>query len=217
MKQQDFYEDLMGAEYVDDSQVVDKYLSRHNGLSLDDDFGDEDEDYGDDFYEDDESLYEDNDEDYGDENADEPDVEDPKYEFTQIVHKVNGRTLHQIVALRDFADVRAGEIGGFIQSSSNLSHLGNAWVYDSGVVYGEAVVEGDAQIEGTVHGNAFIGGSAVIISTKNISSGTFCGAPVKPLETTATVTVLNVPERVILPLPPLDQLEQVSIFDALAV
>ena len=43
---------------------------------------------------------------------------------------VSGRTLYRIEALRDFADVRIGDRGGYVESEKNLSHEGDCWVYD---------------------------------------------------------------------------------------
>ena len=42
-----------------------------------------------------------------------------------------GHTLHRIKALRDFGDVRKGELGGFIEKEYNLSHEGNCWIYNN--------------------------------------------------------------------------------------
>ena len=70
--------------------------------------------------------------------------------------------LHQIRALRDFAHVKAGEFGGFIESENNLSHEGNALVYGDAQVSGDAWVYGDAQVFGNarVYGDAWVYGNA---------------------------------------------------------
>ena len=52
-----------------------------------------------------------------------------KYEFTGETKTVFGRTLHRIRAILDFGDVKAGDIGGWVEKESNLSHEGDAWVY----------------------------------------------------------------------------------------
>lgn len=54
------------------------------------------------------------------------------------------RKLYRIRALRDFRNVKAGDIGGYIEDERNLSHEGNSWVYDEAKVYGNALVCGDA-------------------------------------------------------------------------
>jgi hypothetical protein len=52
-------------------------------------------------------------------------------------------------AVRDFGDVRRGDLGGYIESEANLCHAGNAWVHDVAQVYGaHAVVRGNAQVRG---------------------------------------------------------------------
>ena len=71
-----------------------------------------------------------------------------KYELTDETQEWNGRTLHRIRALADFGDVKAGELGGWIEKEENLSHNGNAWVYGDAWVCGDARVCGDAQVWG---------------------------------------------------------------------
>lgn len=36
----------------------------------------------------------------------------------------NTHTLYRVQALRDFADVRAGDLGGYVEEEANLSHEG---------------------------------------------------------------------------------------------
>lgn len=69
-----------------------------------------------------------------------------KYELTDETQEWNGRTLHRIRALADFGDVKAGELGGWIEKEENLSHNGNAWVYGDAWVCGDAQVCGNAEI-----------------------------------------------------------------------
>ena len=52
----------------------------------------------------------------------------------------SGTDMYRIRALRGFADVEAGDSGGFVESASNLSHLGNAWVSGSAQVYGDCLL-----------------------------------------------------------------------------
>lgn len=63
-----------------------------------------------------------------------------KYEFTGKTANVGKHILHRIRALRDFGDVKAGDLGGFIESEGNLSHDGECWVYHNGKVSGNGVV-----------------------------------------------------------------------------
>ena len=76
-----------------------------------------------------------------------------KYELTsETVVTPSGRTLHRIKALRDFGAVRAGDLGGFVESEKNLSHEGLCWVYGNAWVSENARVYGDAR----VYGNALV-------------------------------------------------------------
>ena len=107
---------------------------------------------------------------------------------------INGRTLYRIEALRDFADVRKGDKGGYVESEDNLSQKddcwvsgnavvsdnaevsGKAWVYGNAVVSGNAVVCGNARVYGSaeVSGNARVYGSADYYVGKNVwSSGRY--------------------------------------------
>lgn len=54
--------------------------------------------------------------------------------------------LWRVVALRDFGDVKKGDVGGFVSSKDNLSHRGNCWIYDNAKVTGNAFVDGNAKI-----------------------------------------------------------------------
>lgn len=72
-----------------------------------------------------------------------------KYELLDGHDVVVGTTtLHRIRALRDFGDVKAGQLGGFVASEDNLSQLGDCWVADEAQVYDQATVTGDAQVLG---------------------------------------------------------------------
>lgn len=92
-----------------------------------------------------------------------------KYEFVPgkeqtIVDPFDGSThvLHQIRAVQSFGDVKKGDLGGYIESEKNLSHMGTAWVDDSCKVYGNARVSGNARIccNSIISDNAKVYGSA---------------------------------------------------------
>lgn len=55
-------------------------------------------------------------------------------------------TLHRIKALRDFGNIKAGDLGGWIEKEENLSHDGDAWVCGNAKVYGNAKVSGSAKV-----------------------------------------------------------------------
>ena len=58
-----------------------------------------------------------------------------KYELTKdtIVHE--GITLYRIKALRDFGNVKKGDLGGYLEKESNLSHKGDCWVFNNAKLY----------------------------------------------------------------------------------
>lgn len=94
-----------------------------------------------------------------------------KYELTnESMGLCNGVTVYRIRALRDFGDVERGELGGFVQSEDNLSHAGNAWVYDNARVFDKARVIENARVErdATVFGAAIIGRSATVGGGANV-------------------------------------------------
>lgn len=91
-----------------------------------------------------------------------------------------GRKLFRIRALRDFGDVKAGELGGYVEKEGNLSHDGNAWVYNDANIYGNAEIYGDAEISGNADYLCFKGlGSSnrntTFFKCKDGSIGVTCG------------------------------------------
>ena len=87
-----------------------------------------------------------------------------KYEMTSNTKELKGRKLFQIRALKDFGDVKVGDLGGYIEKEENLSHGGNAWVYDDALVYGDACVSDNAQVRGDawIYDNARVYGDTII-------------------------------------------------------
>ena len=65
-----------------------------------------------------------------------------------------GHILHRIKALRDFNDVREGDLGGYVEKENNLSHYGNCWIYDNAKamddsrLYGNSIMYGDSRLYG---------------------------------------------------------------------
>ena len=68
--------------------------------------------------------------------------------------RAGDRMVYRIRALRDFGDVRRGDIGGYIESEKSLSHSGEAWVSDVAQVYGP---------HGRVRGNGRVSGEAWVL------------------------------------------------------
>ncbi len=79
-----------------------------------------------------------------------------KYEFTGEVKSHREVTLRRIRALKDFGDVKKGELGGWIEREENLSQSGDAWVFGDAWVSDDASVSGDARVYGytNLYGNA---------------------------------------------------------------
>ena len=91
-----------------------------------------------------------------------------KYEFIkEVTHNIGGRqvVLHQIRALKDFGYVKAGEVGGWIETEDNLSHKGNCWIYDASIVCDNATVLDNA----TVSGNTVVCDNAYICDNATVS------------------------------------------------
>jgi len=93
------------------------------------------------------------------------------------------RKAFRIKALRDFGDVKTGDLGGFVASELNLSHDGNCWVYGEATVSEYGRVEGDAKVLERAHvcgnakvlGIASIDGDAVVCGNAVIAEGTLGG------------------------------------------
>jgi len=95
---------------------------------------------------------------------------DRKYELTQNWLPIgpNGKELWQIRALRDFADVKAGDLGGYVESENNLQHQGDCWIYgggtarayESATIAENAVLRHNASASGAclINGNAELSG-----------------------------------------------------------
>ena len=57
-------------------------------------------------------------------------MENRKYEITDITMRFEGRTLYRIRALKNFSNVKKGNLGGWVSSEDNLSQEGDCWIYD---------------------------------------------------------------------------------------
>jgi len=83
-----------------------------------------------------------------------------KYEILedQITTDLNGNKLFRIISLKDFGEVKKGELGGFIRSEDNLSHHGKCWVGGNAKISDDATVEGNSIVDenAQVYGNASI-------------------------------------------------------------
>jgi UDP-3-O-[3-hydroxymyristoyl] glucosamine N-acyltransferase len=93
-----------------------------------------------------------------------------KYKLTDETMLFRGRTLHRIVALRDFNDVKKGDKGGWIEKEENLSQEGECWVFDNAQVYDNAQIFGNARVfySAKVFDNAQVYGSAQVYDNAQI-------------------------------------------------
>lgn len=118
-----------------------------------------------------------------------------KYILTDETCIWGKRTLYRIKAIRDFRNVKKGDLGGFIEKEGNLSQEGECWVYDNARVYGEAEVFEDAYVSGyakvcdnatifshakifdnaCVYGNATVGGIAVVSEQACVYGNAYVG------------------------------------------
>ena len=57
-------------------------------------------------------------------------MENRKYEITDITMEFEERTLYRIRALKNFRNVKAGDLGGWVSGKHNLSQEGDCWIYD---------------------------------------------------------------------------------------
>lgn len=89
-----------------------------------------------------------------------------KYEITDIAH-AQYPFLHRIRALRNIgSEVNAGEMGGFVESESNLSYEpdDDAWIFDNAIACNGAYVDQGASLRdcAVACDNAYISRNAVL-------------------------------------------------------
>lgn len=88
-----------------------------------------------------------------------------KYKLlTDDTIEVDGVILYRIEALKDFSNVKTGDLGGYIQTEHNLSHEGTCWISGYAKVFGNATVSGNAFVFGNamIHGWVHVGGESYI-------------------------------------------------------
>ncbi|WP_148052897.1 YdcK family protein [Atlantibacter hermannii] len=67
-----------------------------------------------------------------------------EYQENGTTHKF---TVRQIEAVRDFSDVKAGDLGGWIEEETSLSHDGHCWLYDqNSAVFAGATLRDNARV-----------------------------------------------------------------------
>ena len=93
-----------------------------------------------------------------------------KYELTNETKKYYGCTLHRIKALKDFGDVKKGDLGGWIEKEYNLSQEGNCWVYEDAKVFDDARISDNALVyeNAILSDNAMVSENAVIYGNAKV-------------------------------------------------
>lgn len=83
---------------------------------------------------------------------------------------VDGHTLYRIKAVRDFYVIDKDEVGGYVESEENLSHEGECWIYNDGMVYGKAVVSENGSVtdNAKVYDYAIIEGDAAVMDRAEV-------------------------------------------------
>lgn len=106
-----------------------------------------------------------------------------KYEIVEDQSiSFNGKKLYRIRALRDITqymcrfrgvilkDVKKGELGGYVENESNLSHEGKCWIYDDSIVYDKSVIYDNAIVmeNSVVSDISMVHGESVILRKSTI-------------------------------------------------
>ena len=101
-----------------------------------------------------------------------------KYEILrENVHRwqlrqFDGRIVYRIRALKDFSDVKAGDLGGWIMSEENLGQEGDCWVYDDSIAMDYAKVRDNARI----HEQSIVANYARVYDSATVEKGGYaCG------------------------------------------
>ena len=110
-------------------------------------------------------------------------------------------TIYRIQALKDFAYVHTGDIGGYVASEDNLSQNGNAWIYDDAKAIENSRVSDNAKLEdkailkghakamdnstvanlatasghAELHGNSWLGSHTTLSKNAKLFDSTFVG------------------------------------------
>lgn len=123
-----------------------------------------------------------------------------KYEITsesKVIDTImiTKKTVYRIKALKDFSDVKKGDLGGWIESERNLSQDGDCWIYDNAscfdsasitqnatmfnnsIAYHNAQVYGQASIKdnAVVRNNALVMNCAIVKENAVIGDGYIAG------------------------------------------
>ena len=96
-----------------------------------------------------------------------------KFKLTsEFIVDISGVKLFRIKALIEFGNVKAGDLGGYIEKEENLSHMGDAWVSGNAQISDDAQISGNARIsdDARISGNAQIFDDAWVSGDAWVSS-----------------------------------------------
>ena len=93
-----------------------------------------------------------------------------KKSWKYILKRAYG-SYYRPIAIKNFKDVKKGDIGGYVQHYHNLSQIGNCWIYGGATVYGNARVIEDAVVKdgAQIFDSAQISGNAKVTGIRNVS------------------------------------------------
>jgi cytoskeletal protein CcmA (bactofilin family) len=85
--------------------------------------------------------------------------------------------MYRIKAILSFGDVKEGDIGGLVDSESNLSQNGNCWIYDNSMAWNNARISGNAKVMGNAHieDEAQVYGNAIICDSQVLNKAQVYG------------------------------------------
>lgn len=89
------------------------------------------------------------------------------------------RKAHRIKALRDFGSVKAGDLGGWVETEDNLSHEGLCWLFGAAAALEEGRVKQDAMLfdnakvfgKGEVYEHAIIRDTSYVAGNGKVGGG----------------------------------------------
>jgi len=101
-----------------------------------------------------------------------------KYRLTGKTLRKRNKILKRVQAVRDFGNVKEGQLGGWVEGEWNLSHDGDCWVDDEAMVLDNAKVEGNACVSlyCEIKNSAIITDNAIVRGNGKISENAkICG------------------------------------------
>ena len=83
---------------------------------------------------------------------------------------------YRVKALKDFSDVKKGDLGGYVRNEVTLSQYGKSWVYDDAEIQGDCLIMEDAVVKGNaLVSDSNIMGEAVIKDNAVVQNCTLLG------------------------------------------